>query len=334
MSLLLGVLGARSSPWPSALRRRAAGLRHLRGHDPAGHRRARRPRRPALLRGHRHHRPPQRLRPPGRLVRGRPRRGRPRRRAAATPCSSGPRWSSGPGRRSRCWPRCRAAGASPARPVVCRQGPVLVAAFHPELTGDRRLHRLFVADDRKRRGASAMSGHSKWATTKHQKGAKDAARAKVFAKLIRQVEVAAREGGSDMTANASLRTMYKKARDASVPIDTIERAIKRGSGELEGVRYESDLLRGLRPRRRGGDRRVPDRQPQPHRRRDPQPLLQERRLHGRAGRGQLAVRAQGRDRRAPRPSTRSGSSRWPWRPGPRTWPTRASGGWSPATPPT
>ena len=92
-----------------------------------------------------------------------------------------------------------------------------------------------------------MSGHSKWATTKHRKGAKDAARAKVFAKLIRQVEVAAREGGSDMTANASLRTMYTKARDASVPIDTIERAIKRGSGELEGVRYESISYEGYAP---------------------------------------------------------------------------------------
>jgi YebC/PmpR family DNA-binding regulatory protein len=92
-----------------------------------------------------------------------------------------------------------------------------------------------------------MSGHSKWATTKHQKGAKDAARAKVFAKLIRQIEVAAREGGSDMTANASLRTMYTKARDSSVPIDTIERAIKRGSGELEGVRYESIAYEGYAP---------------------------------------------------------------------------------------
>ena len=92
-----------------------------------------------------------------------------------------------------------------------------------------------------------MSGHSKWATTKHQKGAKDAARAKVFAKIIRQVEVAAREGGSDMTANASLRTMYTKARDSSVPIDTIERAIKRGSGELEGVRYESISYEGYAP---------------------------------------------------------------------------------------
>jgi YebC/PmpR family DNA-binding regulatory protein len=84
-----------------------------------------------------------------------------------------------------------------------------------------------------------MSGHSKWATTKYRKGAQDQARAKVFAKIIRQVEVAAREGGSDMTANATLRTMYQKARDSSVPLDTIERAIKRGSGELEGVRYEA-----------------------------------------------------------------------------------------------
>ena len=92
-----------------------------------------------------------------------------------------------------------------------------------------------------------MSGHSKWATTKHRKGAVDAARAKVFAKLIRQIEVAAREGGSDMTANASLRTMYTKAREASVPIDTIERAIKRGSGELEGVRYESISYEGYAP---------------------------------------------------------------------------------------
>jgi YebC/PmpR family DNA-binding regulatory protein len=92
-----------------------------------------------------------------------------------------------------------------------------------------------------------MSGHSKWATTKHRKGAKDAARAKVFAKLIRQVEVAAREGGGDPDANAALRTMFQKAREASVPIDTIERAIKRGTGELEGVRYEAISYEGYGP---------------------------------------------------------------------------------------
>jgi len=89
-----------------------------------------------------------------------------------------------------------------------------------------------------------MSGHSKWATTKHQKAAKDKVRGKLFAKLIRQVEVAAREGGGDLSANATLRTMFDKAREASVPLDTIERAIKRGTGELEGVTYESVTYEG------------------------------------------------------------------------------------------
>src|SRR5687768_7484763 len=92
-----------------------------------------------------------------------------------------------------------------------------------------------------------MSGHSKWATTKHQKAAKDKVRGKLFAKLIRQVEVAAREGGGDLTANATLRAMYDKAREASVPLDTIERAIKRGTGELEGVTYESVTYEGYAP---------------------------------------------------------------------------------------
>jgi YebC/PmpR family DNA-binding regulatory protein len=92
-----------------------------------------------------------------------------------------------------------------------------------------------------------MSGHSKWATTKHRKGALDKARGKLFAKLIRQVEVAAREGGPDVNANATLRTMFQKARDASVPLDTIERAIKRGTGQLEGVRYEAISYEGYAP---------------------------------------------------------------------------------------
>ncbi len=92
-----------------------------------------------------------------------------------------------------------------------------------------------------------MSGHSKWATIKHKKGAADAKRAKVFAKLIRQVEVAAREGGPDPDMNPSLRTMYQKARDQSVPLDTIEKAIKRGSGTMEGVSYESITYEGYAP---------------------------------------------------------------------------------------
>ncbi len=89
-----------------------------------------------------------------------------------------------------------------------------------------------------------MSGHSKWATIKHKKGAADAKRGKLFAKLIRQVEVAARNGGGDLDSNATLRTMYQKARDASVPLDTIDRAVKRGTGELEGVNYEEVTYEG------------------------------------------------------------------------------------------
>ena len=92
-----------------------------------------------------------------------------------------------------------------------------------------------------------MSGHSKWATIKHKKAATDAKRAKVFAKLIRQVEVAAREGGGDLDANPTLRTMYQKARDNSIPLDTIERAVKRGTGDLEGVVYDQITYEGYGP---------------------------------------------------------------------------------------
>jgi len=92
-----------------------------------------------------------------------------------------------------------------------------------------------------------MSGHSKWATTKHKKAALDKTRGKLFAKIIRQVEVAAREGGGDIEANPTLRTMYQKARSSSIPLDTIEKAIKRGTGELEGVRYETINYEGYAP---------------------------------------------------------------------------------------
>lgn len=92
-----------------------------------------------------------------------------------------------------------------------------------------------------------MSGHSKWATIKHKKGAADAKRGKLFAKLIKQVEVAARTGGGDPDSNPTLRTMFQKARDNSVPLDTIERAVKRGTGELDGVNYESITYEGYAP---------------------------------------------------------------------------------------
>ena len=89
-----------------------------------------------------------------------------------------------------------------------------------------------------------MSGHSKWHSIKHKKGAADAKRGKLFAVLIRQIEVAARSGGGDTDSNATLRTMVQKARDNSVPVDTIQRAIKRGTGEEEGVVYEQVSYEG------------------------------------------------------------------------------------------
>ncbi len=92
-----------------------------------------------------------------------------------------------------------------------------------------------------------MSGHSKWHSIKHKKGAADAKRGKLFAVLIRQIEVAARAGGGDVESNATLRTMIGKARDNSVPMDTIQRAIKRGTGEEEGVVYEQVSYEGYAP---------------------------------------------------------------------------------------
>ena len=92
-----------------------------------------------------------------------------------------------------------------------------------------------------------MSGHSKWHSIKHAKGAADAARGKLFARLARQIEVAARTGGGDVDANPTLRTMVQKARDNSMPKDNIERAIKRGTGELEGVSYEDVTYEGYAP---------------------------------------------------------------------------------------
>lgn len=92
-----------------------------------------------------------------------------------------------------------------------------------------------------------MSGHSKWATIKHKKSAVDKARGKLYAKILRQVEVAARQGGGDVDANPTLRTYFEKARAASIPNDTITRAIKRGTGELEGVTYEEITYEGYAP---------------------------------------------------------------------------------------
>ena len=92
-----------------------------------------------------------------------------------------------------------------------------------------------------------MSGHSKWATIKRKKGANDAARSKMWAKLLRFVEVSAREGGGNPEGNPTLATAIQKAKSASVPNDNIERAIKRGTGELEGESYEEMSYEGYGP---------------------------------------------------------------------------------------
>ena len=92
-----------------------------------------------------------------------------------------------------------------------------------------------------------MSGHSKWSTIKHKKAAKDAKRGKIFTKLIKEITVAARLGGSDINANPRLRTAVLTARQSSMPSDNIERAIKKGTGELEGVTYEEVLYEGYGP---------------------------------------------------------------------------------------
>ncbi|HYE74857.1 MAG TPA: YebC/PmpR family DNA-binding transcriptional regulator [Blastocatellia bacterium] len=93
-----------------------------------------------------------------------------------------------------------------------------------------------------------MSGHSKWHTIKHKKGALDAKRGKLFTKLIKEITVAARSGGSgDINTNARLRKAVTDAKAANMPNDTIDRAVKRGTGELEGVNYEEITYEGYGP---------------------------------------------------------------------------------------
>jgi YebC/PmpR family DNA-binding regulatory protein len=92
-----------------------------------------------------------------------------------------------------------------------------------------------------------MSGHSKWATIKHKKGALDAKRGKLFTKLIKELTVAARMGGGDPSGNARLRKAIADAKGQSMPGDTIARAVKRGTGEIEGAAYEEVLYEGTGP---------------------------------------------------------------------------------------
>jgi YebC/PmpR family DNA-binding regulatory protein len=92
-----------------------------------------------------------------------------------------------------------------------------------------------------------MSGHSKWSTIKHKKAAKDAKKGKLFTKFIKEITVAARMGGGDLNSNPRLRTAVLTARAQSMPNENIERAIKKGTGELEGVTYEEIQYEGYGP---------------------------------------------------------------------------------------
>ncbi len=92
-----------------------------------------------------------------------------------------------------------------------------------------------------------MAGHSKWANIKHRKGAQDAKRGKVFTKLIKEITVAAKIGGADLEGNPRLRTAVDKAKSENMPKDTIDRAIKKGSGDLDGVNYEEGTFEGYGP---------------------------------------------------------------------------------------
>ena len=93
-----------------------------------------------------------------------------------------------------------------------------------------------------------MSGHSKWATTKHKKAVVDAKRSKMFAKLIKNIEVAARTGGGDLAGNPTLFDAVQKAKKSSVPIDNITRAVKRGSGQdAGGADYQTIMYEGYGP---------------------------------------------------------------------------------------
>ena len=147
--------------------------------------------------------------------------------------------------------------------VLAREGRLLVAAFHPELTDDTRIHELFLnqvreaarrlggARERRRRlcrRRRRLSGHSKWSSIKHKKGAADAKRGKLFSKLTRAIIVAAREGGPDPAGNLALQNAVEKARSYSMPKDNIDRAIAKGSGaDSDTSQFETVVYEGYGP---------------------------------------------------------------------------------------
>ena len=157
-------------------------------------------------------------------------------------------------RASRCSP-ASGDGAAAGRIVAVRQGHLMATSFHPEVGRRRRgctgcswtwSPRPDPTTNEDEEGR--MSGHSKWATTKHKKAVIDAKRGKMFAKLIKNIEVAARMGGGDPTGNPTLYDAIQKAKKSSVPNDNIDRAVKRGSGaETGGADYQTIMYEGYGP---------------------------------------------------------------------------------------
>ena len=171
----------------------------------------------------------------------------------------------------------------------------MATSFHPEVSDDLRIHRYFLDLVTAVVGKGrAMSGHSKWATTKHKKAAIDAKRGKMFAKLIKNIEVAARTGGPDPAGNPTLYDAIQKAKKSSVPNDNIDRAVKRGGGvDGGGVDYQTIMYEGYAARRRRAARRVPHRQPQPGRHGGPHRDDPQRRHDGRPRLGVVPVPRKG-----------------------------------------
>src|ERR1700737_1224705 len=126
---------------------------------------------------------------------------------------------------------------SPGAPIrgrsLAARGATWLAA-HSAAYNSRHLHRPI----------SVMAGHSKWANIKHKKAATDAKRGKIFTRLIREITVSAKLGGSDVSTNPRLRLAVDKAAANNMPKDTVDRAIKRGAGELEGIKYEEVRYEG------------------------------------------------------------------------------------------
>ena len=141
-----------------------------------------------------------------------------------------------------------------------------------------------------------MSGHSKWATIKHKKGATDAKRGKIFTRLIKEITIAAKSGGGDPDGNPRLRTAILAAKAENMPAENIKRAIQRGTGELEGAELRRDHVRGLWAGRRGHHGAGADGQQEPRGERDAA-RFQEQREPGRVGFGGLLFLEEGADHR-------------------------------------